>query len=441
MKVLLFVFLLSSLVGLGLGSRHQRYPAKPEWNRVSANPWMNITSVVNVLDYGAKGDGVTDDTAAFQRALNAMGNAQGGTVFAPRGLFVFQGTIIIPKAVALEGTYLAVPSHSGIRDSGGLLPNDGTIFLTYSGKGSATGTAFITLQEDSTLRGVVIYYPEQVTKGVPIPFPYAVSMSGNNPAFYDSELLNPYQGVYASGAHRHYIARIQGQPLLMGIFVDQTYDIGRIEDVHWNPWFSMEATLFAWQQQNGRAFVVARSDWEYIFNTFAFGYKIGYHFIESAEGSCNGNFLGIGADNCYTSVQIDAADSFGILITNGEFTAFQGPDPTEVVVGANNTGKVQFVNTAFWGPGHQIAKIYGTGTVGFIGCTFCQWNGDNTGRYAVQAYGGSLIIEGSEFQQNAPQVLLNGVARAVIVGNLITGEIQINNQGTKNAQISLNSNL
>ena len=39
----------------------------------------------------------------------------------------------------------------------------------------------------------------------------------------------------------------QGQPLLTGIFVDQTYDIGRIEDVHWNPWFSMEA------YDNGRA--------------------------------------------------------------------------------------------------------------------------------------------------------------------------------------------
>ena len=38
----------------------------------------------------------------------------------------------------------------------------------------------------------------------------------------------------------------------------------------------------------------ARTDWEYVLNTFAFGYAIGYHFIASKEGSCNGNFLGIG---------------------------------------------------------------------------------------------------------------------------------------------------
>ena len=40
------------------------------------------------------------------------------------------------------------------------------------------------------------------------------------------------------------------------------------------------------------AFVFGRSDWEYVFNTFAFAYAIGYHFIERETGSMNGNFLG-----------------------------------------------------------------------------------------------------------------------------------------------------
>jgi hypothetical protein len=33
-------------------------------------------------------------------------------------------------------------------------------------------------------------------------------MSGFNPAVVDVELLNPYQGIYAVGAGRHYIARV-----------------------------------------------------------------------------------------------------------------------------------------------------------------------------------------------------------------------------------------
>ena len=40
-----------------------------------------------------------------------------------------------------------------------------------------------------------------------------VCMSGNNPAITDVECLNCWNAVYAVGAGRHYIARIQGQPL------------------------------------------------------------------------------------------------------------------------------------------------------------------------------------------------------------------------------------
>ena len=58
--------------------------------------------------------------------------------------------------------------------------------------------------------------------------------------------------------------------------------------------YSNNKNFMKWQLLNGRSFVFARTDWEYVLNTFSFGYAIGYHFIESADGSCNGNFLGIG---------------------------------------------------------------------------------------------------------------------------------------------------
>lgn len=48
-------------------------------------------SVVNVSGYGAKGDGVTDDTAAIQAAINAVMAAGGGTVYFPRGTYKASG--------------------------------------------------------------------------------------------------------------------------------------------------------------------------------------------------------------------------------------------------------------------------------------------------------------------------------------------------------------
>jgi hypothetical protein len=71
---------------------------------------------VNVLDYGAVGDGVTDDTAAIQAAINAatavvpnssIGNAPpaipaGGTVFIPNGTYKITSTITVTANITLK---------------------------------------------------------------------------------------------------------------------------------------------------------------------------------------------------------------------------------------------------------------------------------------------------------------------------------------------------
>jgi Ca2+-binding RTX toxin-like protein len=51
-----------------------------------------MTAVFNVKDYGARGDGITDDTHAIQLAINAASKAGGGEVFIPKGTFIISGT-------------------------------------------------------------------------------------------------------------------------------------------------------------------------------------------------------------------------------------------------------------------------------------------------------------------------------------------------------------
>lgn len=404
---------------------------------------MAQTDVYNVRDFGAKGDGKTDDTAAFQRALDEAGKAGGGVVYAPRGLYLFKGHLVVPNGVTLKGVWESVPAHNGIRDAGLPKPSDdGTTFLVTEGAGSEEGAPFITLNTNSTLKGVVIYYPDQKTDDVPTPYPWAIAMRGKNPAVLDVELLNPYNGIDATQNERHLIRNVHGQPLRRGVLVDQIYDIGRIENVHFNPWFSMKPKLFEWQMQNGEAFIFGRSDWQYVLNTFCYGYKIGYRFIQTKAGVCNGNFLGIGADDCLVAVQVDQTAPMGILITNGEFVSFRGSDPTMVRVAPSHSGTVRFVNCAYWGPNKQIAVIEGTGTVGFSDCTFMQWDKDREGRSAIQARGGTVLVRGCEFRDNRPQVEIGeGVRRAVITDNVMTGEVRITNRSTGAVQISGNVGL
>lgn len=111
----------------------------------------------DVRHFGAKGDGKADDTAAFQHALDVVAKAGGGALYAPPGRFLFRGNLKVPPAVSLVGSFLAPPAHNGIRDAGLPKPgDDGTTLLPTAGAGSESGSAFITLDTNSTLRGVVI---------------------------------------------------------------------------------------------------------------------------------------------------------------------------------------------------------------------------------------------------------------------------------------------
>ncbi len=382
----------------------------------------------NVMDYHAIADGSGDNTTFFQEALDAARAANGGIVEVPTGRYRFNGTLTIPSNVTLRGVHTYAPAHAGIRDAGQEKPVYGTVFEPHAGAGSEEGAPFILIQGNAALQGVSIHYPDQKPDAPsPTPYPYAVALRGNNPAIQDVQLLNPYNGIDASHNQRALVRNIHGQPLHIGIFVDAIYDIGRIENVHWNPWWSMQKGVYEWQMKNGVGFLFGKTDWHYVLNTFCFGYNVGYKFYATERGGTNGNFLGIGADDCYTALQVEESAPMGILITNGEFVSFHGPDPTMVRIEKSHTGTIRFSNCAFWGPAHQNAIIDGYGTVGFSDCTFMQWGHDNNpDTPAIKAYSGSLIIRGCEFMEDKPQLYLGKkVDRAIITDNLFVGKKRI----------------
>lgn len=416
----------------------------------------------SVLDFGARGDNYTDCTTAFQGALHAAGAARGGEVYVPPGLYILAGNLSVPPGVTLRGSYGAVPSHQlGIGNGQSL--HDGSVLIPIGGRG-ATGcaatvdplnctAAFVTLGVNAVVKNLVVYYAEQETVQNPVPYPWTFWLGGNNAALIDVEMLGCWNCVAAVYAARHYIARVQGQAINIGVFVDRTHDVGRIEDVHWIVTYSSERPFVYHQTTHGRAFVFGRSDWQYVLNTFAYGYAVGYHFVERPEGSTNGNFVGIGADSCTNhSVLVEQSQPFGILITNGEFTAwcdrgansenlwhqhgevvlFCRPNdatiaPVHVQTQNGNLGALKFVDCEFQGQPTSIAILgagtepaadnkykLANGTVSFIGCHFADWD-DHLDAAQVATRNpcikpaGCWVQRGSPaFDQRSGQLLLSG---------------------------------
>ncbi|WP_168120379.1 carbohydrate-binding protein [Paenibacillus sp. HB172176] len=71
---------------------------KPDWPQTE----------FNVKDYGAKGDGIADDTAAVRKALRAAGAAGGGVVMFPSGRYHLTNTIEIPTHTTVRGASQAL---------------------------------------------------------------------------------------------------------------------------------------------------------------------------------------------------------------------------------------------------------------------------------------------------------------------------------------------
>ena len=76
------------------------------------------TGFYNVRDYGAVGDGVTDDRASIQSALDACRTAGGGTVFLPTGTYLISSTQTHPITGGGQAVGLIIGSNTRLVGNG-----------------------------------------------------------------------------------------------------------------------------------------------------------------------------------------------------------------------------------------------------------------------------------------------------------------------------------
>lgn len=402
--------------------------------RENASAAPRPTARFDALAFGVVASETVDSTAALQAALDAAGEAGGGIVELPAGRFRFDGTLVVPTGVTLQGTYRSAPSVVDKDEK-----PTGTVLLTFANRGKADAAPFIELKgSNCALCGVVVIYPDwKQTDVPPVPYPPCVASENSTAvAVIDCCLLNPYEGIRFRLAHRHLVRNVTGYPSWRGLFVDECYDIGRIENVHFWPFgvtYRPEDPFCKWVNVNGTAFELARTDWHYVANTFCFGYGRGYHFSDRGRGGTNGNFLGIGADSCRRAVFVEQSQKQGLLITNGEFVGrWASEDSICLEIAEGNEGAVILTNCAFWGPVQTCVLSKNVkGHVTLNACNFVNWDevhsaNAKTGAPAIQIDAGKACVQGCSFEKAGTHVLVgDGVQHVVATGNQAFGGFRI----------------
>jgi len=403
----------------------------------SADDPLVLTSVLN---HGAVADGKTDCSQAFQKALDYAAEKGGGIVAVPTGQYLFKGSLLFPPGVALKGVWESL-HHADI--------GRGSQLFVVGGKGDENGTPFITLQQSSCLEGVTIFYPEQDASDIQ-PYPWTIRGRGMCCSVLDVSLVNPYRGIdFGTESNElHLIRNVFGCPLREGIYINRTTDIGRVENVHFNPhsWARADYpnkpvegkwdAFIKYLNENLIGFRIGQTDWEYIVNCFVIFPKIGFHFIHTDNGDPNVVLTQCGSDIGSTAVQVDASQRHaGLAFSNCQMMS-------RVIVNKSNRGPVKFSNCGFWGISttDHHAELDGDGTMIFTSCHFYGWAKKDKQAPAILAHGGKLIVNGCEFiDENKNQVTLEeGVQSAALFGNHFTGGAKIDNRSKGKVEIGLN---
>jgi len=400
-----------------------------------------------------KADAAIDATAAIQTAMDRQA-ARGGKVLLEPGIYRVEGSLAVPEGVTLEGSTSA-PRYNH--------PLTGTIILATGGRDREDAPALFEMGNSTAVRNLTVYYPEQKADNIR-PYAWTFHLAHNDNTVENITLINSYNAIRVGDGPawnvRHRIRSVYGCALRRGIFVNGCSDVGRIDNVHFHGhwWWSKElggapdhpdgslGLVNRYLMDNLEAFIIGRSDWEYITNTFVFIAKVGYRFIKTSLGASSCQMVGVGADAVQTGVLVEGIVSWWtLLITNGQF-ASDGKDSTAVGVriechddrAAN--GPVRLVNCSILAPRGIVS--HNPKVTSVQDCYLNVW-GPATGDPLILADNGTLQVSGCNFDHDhgrtgppAPCVEVGGALRyALITGNVGSAGVSIVNKGVPEANI------
>ena len=80
-------------------------PGMPRLNKTMYETQDLVITTDNALDYGVTADDESDDSAAFQKAIDVCYADGGGVIFVPAGKYIFRDRIHLKSGVILRGEW------------------------------------------------------------------------------------------------------------------------------------------------------------------------------------------------------------------------------------------------------------------------------------------------------------------------------------------------
>lgn len=194
---------------------------------------LNIFSnydFINIVNFGAKGDGVTDDTESIQMAMNSAGEY--GTVYIPCGRYVVKGTLQVPEGLRLVGNKGAFTRGRASSHGNDYIDNQGASTLMIYPLDMENTT--INMAVNSSLDSLNIIYPEQnqSTSGTDIKYPLTIS-SKSGCTFKNIMFWGAYDFIEHNG-ERLYIDGLFGYSYGKAIALKNCSDVSYLSNIHLN---------------------------------------------------------------------------------------------------------------------------------------------------------------------------------------------------------------
>ncbi|MCX6359826.1 MAG: glycosyl hydrolase family 28-related protein [Armatimonadetes bacterium] len=391
---------------------------------------------VNARDFGTVGDGVADDTAAIQKALDAVQGAP-GVVHLPAGKFRISATLLVRDGATLLG-------------EGARWENAATQILIMQ-----PGFAAVRLHHASALKGVCLSYPNNRKNVQPVKYPPAILLGGINPAVEDVTFDCAWDGVSTVPGiqtGQSLFRNLTGHIHNVGMHLSGIRDVVRVENVHWfvggDP---IDAT--AYYTRNRVGFELGDVDGLIMSKCFVIGARTFFHQLptkDTTDGTKQpAHSLGLHIDQCWIE-DVDNGFIFegtsGFVLESTNILVRKGGvgvrvDADHLFYNAVITGvQVRPFDQPIRGFEYRVKNPHERNRLSIADCQVTM------GSPAVRLMKGAIRanIHDSHFKSvpGQPAVQIDeGVTLFTLTNNILTSAVPIRDQSGPKAQKTITGNL